>query len=157
MRVLIVLFLFIHSFLLQAQKDTTKLNVAIFLYPGVELLDFAGPLEVLANAKDMQVFTVASDTGKLYSMRKSLTILPDYNFKTVPKVDILVIPGAGEFLMTAVNKSENIAWINSVYATSKMAMSICTGAAFFCQSGNLRWEKSDYALGCNPYVAGVCS
>ena len=142
MRVLIVLFLFIHSFLLQAQKDTTKLNVAIFLYPGVELLDFAGPLEVLANAKDMLVFTVAADTGKLYSMRKSLTILPDYNFKTVPKVDILVIPGAGESLMTAVNKPENIAWINSVYATSKMAMSICTGAAFFAKAGILDGKKA---------------
>lgn len=138
MRVLIVLFLFIHSFLLQAQKDTTKLNVAIFLYPGVELLDFAGPLEVFANTSNMRVFTVAADTGRLYSMQKSMNILPDYTIETSPEVDILVIPGAdGESILRSTSNPKTVNWIKKIHDKSIIAMSVCTGALFYAKAGVL--------------------
>lgn len=137
MKTFIRIVLFISSFVLHAQKDTTNLNVGIFLYPGVELLDFAGPLEVFANTKEFKVFTVAADSGRLYSMRNSLNIQPDYTIKSAPAVDILVIPGAGESLMAAVNHSASIDWIKSIYEKSKISMSICTGAAFFAKAGIL--------------------
>ncbi|MGY0034793.1 hypothetical protein [Pedobacter sp. NJ-S-72] len=37
-----------------------KIKVAILIYPGVELLDFAGPSEVFSNSKYFQVYTVST-------------------------------------------------------------------------------------------------
>ena len=142
MKAIIGIILFCSSFLLNAQKDSTQLNVAIFLYPGVELLDFAGPLEVFANTKDFKVFTVAADSGRIYSMRNSLNIQPDYTIKSAPTVDVLVIPGAGESLMAAVNQKATISWIKAVHEKAKISMSVCTGAAFFAQAGILDGKKA---------------
>lgn len=52
-------------------------KVAILLYTGVELLDFAGPLEVFSTMNNSRVYTVSATVGPLHSMRKSLTITPD--------------------------------------------------------------------------------
>ncbi|MHA8096057.1 DJ-1/PfpI family protein [Aquirufa antheringensis] len=137
MRIL-TFFLILNAFLLNAQKDTTKLNVAIFLYPGVELLDFAGPLEVFANTSNMRVFTVAADTGRLYSMQKSMNILPDYTIETSPEVDILVIPGAdGESILRSTSNPKTVNWIKKIHDKSIIAMSVCTGTLFYAKAGVL--------------------
>ena len=80
--------------LLSAQQ-TKQTNVAILLYPGVELLDFAGPLEVFSLMPNATVYTVAATAGPLQTMKKMLTVTPDYTTANAPQPDVLVIPGAG--------------------------------------------------------------
>src|SRR5215210_8403205 len=62
-----------------------KRNVAIVLYEGVELLDFAGPGEVFtqsgteAGEAAFNVYTVATSTDPLVS-QGFLTVKPQYSF-----------------------------------------------------------------------------
>lgn len=77
-------------------------NVAIVVYDNAEILDFAGPTEVLAAAGSF-----ASEGGKsalnLYLVARTkdpikaqgfVTIVPTYSIDDAPKPDFVVIPGA---------------------------------------------------------------
>ncbi len=67
-------------------------NVAIVLYPGVELLDFAGPGEVFASNAAFHAYTVAVTRAPLVSQH-FVQITPTYSIDEAPKPDIVVIPG----------------------------------------------------------------
>lgn len=119
----------------QAQTAAKPLKVAILLYPGVELLDFAGPLEVFNHMEGAEVYTVAAKSGAMTIMRKMLTVTPEYNLGNAPKPDILVIPG-GE-VREVVADSSVISWIQQTTAGSKLTMSVCTGAYLLGKAGLL--------------------
>ena len=124
----------------QAQPATTDrpTNVAILLYPGVELLDFAGPLEVFSVMKNSRVYTVAAKIGPLNTMKKSLTITPDYALTDCPIPDILVVPGAsGESVRAASSDTATINWIRHTTAQRQLTMSVCTGAYILGKAGLL--------------------
>ena len=118
-----------HSQSLLAQTDSKPTTVAILLYPGVELLDFAGPLEVFSLMKNSRVFTVAAKPGPLIVMKKSLTVTPDYAIAQAPQVDILVVPGAAsDAIMRVTADTTVINWIRRTTAQRQLTMSVCTGA-----------------------------
>ena len=81
--------------------ETYTINVAVVIYPGVELLDFAGPGEVFAVAgnygrwqgqRAFNVYTVAADADPIES-QGFVTVTPEYTIANAPKPDVLVLPG----------------------------------------------------------------
>ena len=60
----------------------------------MEILDFAGPMEVFTAAGNgaFRVFTVAPTDAPVVSMGV-LTVRPDYSVEDSPPPDILVLPG----------------------------------------------------------------
>ena len=108
-------------------------TVAIFLYNGVELLDFAGPGEVF-SASGFRVYTVSVD-GKEIVSQGFVTVKPQYSVDSAPKPDIVVFPGGGA---DAPSKDARvIGWLKSNVETGTMAMSVCTGAAILARAGML--------------------
>lgn len=83
---------------------TMRTNVGIYLYPDIEVLDFAGPHEVFTTANraherrnssqagPFHVFSVAQ-TGAAVSARAGLRISPDHCFADHAPIDCLVVPG----------------------------------------------------------------
>src|SRR5262245_20046721 len=71
-------------------------NVAVLVFEGVELLDFAGPVEVFTNARGwdepLRVYSVGAERRAIRSLNE-LAIVPDYSIDDCPAPDILVIPG----------------------------------------------------------------
>lgn len=120
---------------LQAQPAPAPIKIAILLYPGVELLDFAGPLEVFHHMEGAQVFTVAAQSGPMTIMQKMLTVVPDYTLSTVPQPDILVVPGGR--VEDVIQDSSVIRWIQTTTAGRKITMSVCTGAYLLGKAGLL--------------------
>jgi transcriptional regulator GlxA family with amidase domain len=115
-----------------------KTKVAVFIYQGVELLDFAAPLEVFSNTTDFEVFTVAPNNEPILAMNKNIKFIPNYSIENCPKPDILVLPGANiEGLMPVYNDTKVIDWIKNVHETSTITMSVCTGAALLSKAGIL--------------------
>ena len=110
-------------------------NVAIFLYQGVEVLDFAGPAEVFSSAGEgaFHVFTIARTREPVVSQR-FLKILPDYAIGEGPRPDIVVIPGGDQQASTA--DPRVIEWIRTVSA-GELTMSVCTGAFLLAKAGLL--------------------
>lgn len=77
----------------QAPKPWKKLNVAIFIYDKVEILDFTGPGEVFASANAdsedaFNVYTVAAAADPILS-QGFITVTPQYTIANCPKPDIL--------------------------------------------------------------------
>ena len=80
------------------------INVGIFLFPEIEVLDFAGPYEVFTTAarvaarlhsessKVFSVFSIA-ETMAPVTARAGLKFVPDFTFAQHPVIDVLIIPG----------------------------------------------------------------
>lgn len=121
-------------------KPYTK-NVAILIYDGVELLDFAGPTEVLANAarfgasgqdQAFKLYTVSSSKAPVLSLGL-VRITPDYSIADSPKPDILILPGGGgDGLGSAVME-----WVKTSSRDAEIVLTICTGAFIAGQAGLL--------------------
>lgn len=110
-------------------------TVAILLFEGVELMDFAGPAEVFivaAEGKAFRVVTVAASTKPLKTMG-GITVTPDFDFDNAPKADIVVVPGGN---MKAVGK-DGIAWIKNAAKDAEIVMSVCFGAMLLAEAGLL--------------------
>jgi transcriptional regulator GlxA family with amidase domain len=107
-------------------------NVGIFLFPDVELLDFAGPYEVFSVTSELndyklfKVFTVSADGGEIKSVN-GLKVTPDYSFDNHPPIDILVIPG-GIGTRAEIGKQPVLDWVGRICEKARIAMSVCSGA-----------------------------
>ncbi len=112
-------------------------NVAIVLYQGIELLDFAGPGEVFASARTtdgqraFNVYTVAASTDNLVS-QGFLTIKPQCSFADAPKPDIVVFPGGD--VDNFLGDIRSMTWAKTVSVEAEIAMSVCNGAFVLAQS-----------------------
>ena len=74
-----------------------KPNVGILIFDEVEVLDFAGPFEVLSiterdGTNAFECFTVAEKVGP-FSAQNGLVVIPRYTMDDCPALDILVVPG----------------------------------------------------------------
>src|SRR5215212_12131783 len=116
----------------QSKPDAgKKRNVAIVLYEGVELLDFAGPGEVFTHSgtetgeEAFNVYTVATSTEPLVS-QGFLTVKPQYSFDNAPKPDIVVFPGGN--VDGLLKDKRGMAWAKATAMNAEIAMSVCNGA-----------------------------
>ncbi len=126
------------------KPDFKKRNVAIVLYEGVQLLDFAGLGEVFTDAETDQaeaafnVYTVVTSTEQIVN-QGFVTIKPQYSFENAPKPDIIIFPG-GDALKFI--KDENgITWAKKLAGDAEVAMSVCTGARILGKTGLLDNKK----------------
>lgn len=117
-------------------------NIAILLFETVEVLDFAGPLEVFASVNTVladnppfNVYTVAETAGPLRAANP-LTIVPDYTIDNCPPPDILVIPG-GSGSRKAAKSEQLIAWVKAEDQRTEFTLSVCTGTRVLAAAGIL--------------------
>jgi putative intracellular protease/amidase len=118
----------------EGKKPWATRNVAIVLYDGVELLDFAGPGEVFSSAGYFRVFTVAPSHAPILS-QGFVRVTPDYSVDDSPVPDILFVPG-GNAGSLAKNPAA-MAWVKKVAPSAEVAMSVCTGAFVLGRAGLL--------------------
>lgn len=114
-------------------------NVAIFIYQGVEVLDFSGPAEVFAatslnGARPFNVYTVAATSDAIES-QGFMDVMPDYTIHNCPKPDILVLPGGST--RASLKNEQVITWIKQTAPELDVALSVCTGAFLLAKAGLL--------------------
>ena len=136
---ILLLCILITASLTFAQTRNKKLNVAIFIYDGVEVLDFSGPGEVFAatildNDNAFNVYTVAVKKDPILS-QGFVTVTPQYTIDNCPKPDILVLPGGSTG--NSVRNEKLIKWVKNISEDTKITMSVCTGAMILSKAGLL--------------------
>lgn len=120
--------------------DAKPLRVAVLVFPGVELLDFAGPAEIFAGARDPQgnayfeVYTIGPSTKPLKSMR-FLTMTPQHDPTGAPAPDLVVLPGGN--VEAVMNQPALLEWIERQHAAGATLFSICNGASVLAKLGYL--------------------
>ncbi|GJM33749.1 MAG: hypothetical protein DHS20C18_27500 [Saprospiraceae bacterium] len=117
-----------------AQTSPDIKSIAFFLQDGVEILDFAGPMEVFTSA-GFNVFTVAETKDPIKAMRV-LTVVPDYSIDDAPKADMVAFFGGGG--ATHKSQQDNLkAWTKKQVENTDIQFSVCTGAFFLGEVGLL--------------------
>jgi transcriptional regulator GlxA family with amidase domain len=139
---------------------TPTLRVGIWLYPDVEVLDFAGPYEVFTTASRMaqrltpgsaapfEVCTVARQAGPVRA-RAGLQARADHGLHDHPPLDVLVVPGG--VVTQEVQQADTLAWLAQQAPRAQVVASVCTGAFLLAAAGLLpegmavttHWEDVD--------------
>ena len=131
-----------------------KINVGIFVFDEVEVLDFAGPFEVFSRTRLLKgaesrrsndsapfnPFTVSIDTKPL-TATGGLKIIADYTFNNFPKIDILIVPG-GYGTRTLLNNEILLKWIKAVSDKANITASVCTGSLLLAKAGLLEGKRA---------------
>jgi transcriptional regulator GlxA family with amidase domain len=117
----------------RAQHNEKPLTIGFYLQNGVEILDFAGPMEVFAYA-GFNIFTISRTKDPIVS-QGILKIMPDFSIADAPPSDILAFFGGNTGV--ASNDSAVINWINNRKSTTDYYFSVCTGAFILGKTGLL--------------------
>lgn len=116
-------------------KETKKdqISVAVFIHNGMEILDFAGPVEVF-TASGFEVVTVGLTKEPILS-QGTVTITPRYSLEDCPKTDIVAVFGGNA---TKVAQNTDLQkWLKERAKEAKLMYSVCTGAFMFAEAGLL--------------------
>ncbi len=120
------------------------LRVGIYVYPEVEVLDFAGPYEVFSTAARV-ARRLRPDSPPPFSpclvaatlapvrARAGFTVVPDHALDTHPPLDVLIVPGGVH--EPELERPEGIAWIARQAAAVQLTASVCTGAFLLARAG----------------------
>ncbi|MDJ1483878.1 DJ-1/PfpI family protein [Cytophagaceae bacterium YF14B1] len=112
-------------------------KIAFYLQDGIEILDFAGPLEVFTYA-GFDVFTV-SKTKAPIKAQGLLTVTPDYSIQDAPKADILAFFGGSSNVPAS--DPDVIKWVQS-QQNIEYYFSVCTGAFVLGEAGLLKGKTA---------------
>lgn len=116
-------------------------TIGIFVFPGVEELDFAGPWEVLrawerlAPDDGQRVVLFARDEGPL-SCVLGLRVTPEFTWATVPPLDVLILPG-GQGTVGLLSDDSVRGWLRGLAGGGTLMTSVCTGALVLADAGLL--------------------
>ena len=120
-------------------------TIGILLFPEMEELDFAGPLEVLGSFatyvdKEWQVLTVGQRAEPVRGA-KGLLVVPDHSFESCPPLEVLVVPG-GLGTRREVDNKTLIDFVKRVGRECQWVTSVCTGAFILSRAGYLRGRRA---------------
>jgi len=128
----------------QTSSDKPKLNVAILIFNGVQIIDYTGPYEVLGSWGRRNVYTVAEKPDAI-TTNMGMRVIPNYTFDNQPRPDIIVIPGGGASVAGPqargvggqLENEKVINWIQDNAKQARYVMSVCNGAFLLSKAGLL--------------------
>ena len=144
-----------------------KLSVGIFIFDGVEVLDFAGPFEVFSRTRlvpgtesrrseesaPFRVFTVAASAEPVRATG-DLRVFPHFDFASAPEIDLLVVPG-GFGTRALIENAPVLDWIRRTAAAARHVTSVCTGSLLLARAGLLSGRRATTHWGALDLLAGL--
>ncbi|WP_144006660.1 DJ-1/PfpI family protein [Pelomonas sp. KK5] len=133
------------------------MQVGIYVFDEVEVLDFAGPFEVFSTAARLiqrdggnPPFEVVliSAAAQAVRARAGLAVLAPYTLDEHPPLDVAIIPGG--VIAAELERPKVLDWIMRQSLNVKVLASVCTGAFLLEKAGLLNereaithWEDVD--------------
>ena len=119
---------------------STQMNVGIYVFEGMTMLDGYAPLQILSFVEQFNTFTFSRD-GKPVKSDSNTVLTPDYGLDDCPALDILVMPGGGDiFGQMSDEKLQN--FLREAGARAKYITSVCTGALILAEAGLLDGHRA---------------
>lgn len=123
----------------QQEKQLTQgkmRNLGVLLFPGFELLDAYGPMEMWGNLKNqVQVVTIAVKRSEIASSQGPKTVA-DYGYGDAPHLDLILVPG-GMGILQLVKDTATLEWLRERAKKAEIVMSVCNGASLLAAAGIL--------------------
>lgn len=116
-------------------------RLGALLFPGFELLDMFGPLEMFGNMPGLvEIVTVAQEKGPVRS-GQGPSAVAEYGFGDCPPLDLLLIPG-GMSTRTEVDNTVMIDWLRRRVPEIETVMTVCSGTALLARTGLLDGHRA---------------
>jgi cyclohexyl-isocyanide hydratase len=119
---------------------TTPMNVGIYIFEDMTMLDGYAPLQMFALVEQFNTFTFAQDSAPMKSDCGAM-LTPDYDFTNCPALDILLVPGGGNVLPQMLNE-EVQQFLKDQASRAQYVTSVCTGALILAEAGLLDGFKA---------------
>lgn len=126
-------------------------SVGILVFDQVELLDFAGPLQVFSAARaidpeKVKLVETVSLINPVSVAKCDLKVWTTKNIREVQGYEILLIPG-GMGTRSILKDNEQLDIINEQIRQSKITTSVCTGSLILASLGYLKGKKATTHFG----------
>ena len=121
-------------------KNSGGRNVAILIFPGVQIIDYTGPWEVLGHAHSVNgkpafhMYTVSDSTDPI-TTSMGMSVNPTFRFGKEPKPDLIVLPGGN--VDPQLENPAVIRWLQENAKGAELVLSVCNGAFFLAKAGLL--------------------
>jgi transcriptional regulator GlxA family with amidase domain len=124
-------------------------NVAIVIFDGVEVLDFAGPFEVFSVAAGEMPrtpyapffpYTVGLNARSIEAYG-GLRVEPNFSLADAPTADILIVPG-GNGSRRLLKNNVFLDWLQTQAEKAEIVASVCTGALALASAGLLARKRA---------------
>lgn len=125
---------------------SAPLLAGILLFPLVEPLDFAGPYEVLACARDQ----AGANLGRVVTIAQmpevvcqgGLRVLADHGLAEAPELDVLIVPGGPGARQPVGALGPVLDFLRVRAARARVVASVCTGAYWLARAGFLDGRRA---------------
>ena len=115
-------------------------TLAAVIFPGFELLDLFGPLQMFSLLGDKVEIRLVAETLEPVAANRGPRSLPDDRFGDRDVYDLILLPG-GFGTRREVANPAMLDWLRH-HATAEIAASVCTGAAVFAAAGLLEGRRA---------------
>ena len=116
-------------------------TIGVLVFPGFELLDVFGPLEMFGILEDeFKIDLVAQNAGPVKSSHYS-SVHPDAMIGDGTRYDILFVPG-GRGVRQLVDNAVVLDWIRDTSQAAEYTLSVCSGSALLAKAGLLENRRA---------------
>jgi putative intracellular protease/amidase len=116
-------------------------TLGAILYPGFELLDLYGPLEMFGSlAEQVRIATVAEQKGSVASTPGVETVA-HHDFSDCPPLDLILLPGGFGTIAQLANTAL-LDFLRKRAAAAEVTMSVCSGSALLARAGLLDGRRA---------------
>ena len=120
----------------RGKEMDNALNVVIYLYNRMTVLDAIGPYEVLRCVPGARVRFAAKKAGIVKPDSGLQMLNAEYGIGDIKDADILVVPGGDA--TGQVGDKEVLEWIRTLHEKTKWTTSVCTGSLILGAAGLLK-------------------
>ena len=116
-------------------------RVGALIFPGFELLDLFGPLEMFGLLQDDFDLQLVAETLDPIASNQQVRANPDTTTNNADQFDVLFVPG-GMGTRREVNNSALLDWIRTTSSSAEYVLSVCTGSLLLAGAGVLDGRRA---------------
>ncbi|WP_209000556.1 DJ-1/PfpI family protein [Labrenzia sp. DG1229] len=111
------------------------------IFPGFELLDLFGPLEMFGLLKDEFDLQLVAETPDPVESNQQVRASPDTTIEHADRFDVLFVPG-GMGTRREVNNTVLLDWIKTASEQADYVLCVCTGSLLLAATGVLDGRRA---------------
>ncbi|MEO1652069.1 MAG: DJ-1/PfpI family protein [Bacteroidota bacterium] len=118
------------------------MNIVIYIYPGMTMLDAIGPYEVLRNIPKADIKFVAKRKEEIPADSQFIHLQAKYEIADIDSADVLLLPGSTIAFIKQARDKQVLDWIKKIHPTTQKTVSVCTGSIILAAAGLLEGKKA---------------
>ena len=118
------------------------MNIIIYIYNGMTMLDAIGPYEILRNVKGLNIKFVSKEKGEITADSHLVHINSKYGIDEISEADVLLIPGSTIAFVREMKDKKVLNWIKKIDSTTQRTVTVCTGSIILAATGVLKGKKA---------------